>query len=110
MDTLLPRKSIISDVPQGSNLGLILFLISITDLPNGIKSICKICTDGISLFPKVKNKNRSAVELNYDLKILSNCTTQWKMSANNDPNKQTVEILFWKRRQKKMPTTNFKWW
>ena len=93
-------KNILSRVPQGSVLGPILFLIYINDLPDGIKSVCKIFADDTSLFSKVKDKNCSTVELNNDLKILSNWAIQWKMSFNPDPNKQAVEILFSKSMKK----------
>ena len=93
-------KNILSRVPQGSVLGPILFLIYINDLPDGIKSVCKIFVDDTSLFSKVKDKNCSTVELNNDLKILSNWAIQWKMSFNPDPNKQAVEILFSKSMKK----------
>ena len=33
-------------------------------------------------------------------KIISNWTFQWKMLFNPDPNKQAVEILFSKKREK----------
>ena len=72
-------KNILSGVPQGSVLGPILFLIYINDLPDGIKSICKIFADDRSLFSKVNDKNYSTVELNNDLKIISNWAIQWKM-------------------------------
>ena len=42
---------------------------------DGIKSICKILADGTS-FSKIKDKSRSAVELNKDLKIISNWAIQ----------------------------------
>ena len=58
-------------VPEGSVLGPILLLIYINNLPDGIKSICKIFADDTSLFSKVKDKNCSTVELNNDLKIIS---------------------------------------
>ena len=63
-----PGKNILAGVPQGSVLGPILFLIYINDLPNGIKSICKIFADDTPLFSKIKDKNCSTVELNNDLK------------------------------------------
>ena len=64
-------KNILAGIPQDSVLGSILFLIYMNDLPDGIKSICKILADDTSLFSKVKDKNCSTVELNNDLKILS---------------------------------------
>ena len=93
-------KNILADVPQGSVLGPILFLIYIHDLPDGIKSICKIFADDTSLFSKVKDKNCSTVELNNDLMIIRNWAIQWKMLFNPDPNKQAVEILFSKKHEK----------
>ena len=102
-------KNILAGVPQGSVLGPILFLIYINDLPDGIKSICKIFADDTSLFSKVKDKNCSTVELNNDLKIISNWAFQWKMLFNPDPNKQAVEILFSKKQHEKdnYPPLNF---
>ena len=42
-------------VLQGSILGPILFLIHVDDLPNGLKSKCKLFADGTSLFSLVHN-------------------------------------------------------
>ena len=67
-------KNILAGFPQGSVLDLFLFLIYINDLPDGIKSICKIFADDASLFSNVKDKNCSTVELNNGLKLISNWT------------------------------------
>ena len=92
MDKFLPGKNIFVGVPQGSDLGPILFLVYINDLPDGIKWKSKSFADGTSLFSKNKNKNCSTVELNNDLKIISKWDFQW--------NKQAVKILFSKIHEK----------
>ena len=86
-----------------------LFLIYINDLTDGIKSICKIFADDTSLFSKVEDKNCSTVELNNDLKIISNWAFHWKMLFNPDPNKQAAAILFSKKQHEKdnYPLLNF---
>ena len=94
-------KNILADFPQGSVSGPMLFLTYINDLPDGIKSICKIFADDTALFSKFKNKNCSTVELSNDLKIISNWCFQWKMLFNPDPNKQAVEIHFSKKQHQK---------
>ena len=66
-------------------------------------SIYKIFVNNTSLFSEVKDKICSTVELNNDLKILSNWAIEWKMLFNSDPNKQTVEIVFLKKNVKKAP-------
>ena len=39
-------------------------------------------------------------ELNYDLVKISNWASQWKMSFNPDPNKQTQEVIFSRKTRK----------
>ena len=87
-------KNILAGVPQGSVLGLLLFLIYINDLPNGIESICKMFADDTSLFSEVKDATVSHTQLNNDLNKLSKCAFQWKMLFNPDPSKQAIEISF----------------
>jgi len=87
-------------VPQGSVLGPLLFLIYINDLENGIKSHVKFFADDTSLFSIVREPNISAMELNHDLSLISRWAYQWKMSFNPDPNKQAVQIIFSRKKNK----------
>ena len=66
-------KNILSGVPQGSVLGLLLFLIYINDLPDGIYLLCKIFADDTSIFSKVHNKHLSQTNLNNDIRNI----TEW---------------------------------
>ena len=74
-----------SEVPQGSVLGPLMFLIYINDLPDNIRSTCKIFADDTSLFSHVLDKDTSQDELNYDLQKVSDWAFQWKMQFNPDP-------------------------
>ena len=62
-----------------------------------------------SLVSKVIDKIYSAVvELNNDLKIISNLAIQWKMLFSPDLNRQAVEVIFSKKRKKRqLRTINF---
>ena len=78
-------------VPQGSVLGLLLFLIYINDLEKGIKSKINFFTDDTSLFSTVTDPTLTASELNHALKLIEQWAYLWKMSFN--PNKQAIEVL-----------------
>ena len=54
-------EKVLAGVPQGSVLGPLLFLIYINDIPEGIKSICKIFADDTSLFSIVKKNELSQI-------------------------------------------------
>ena len=86
-----------SGVPQGSVLGPLLFLIYINDLPDNLKSTCKIFADDTSLFYKVFDKHVSCATLNKDLELINNWAFQWKMQFNPDLNKQAQELYFSKK-------------
>ena len=82
-------------VPQGSILGPLLFLIYVNDLPNGLKSECKLFADKTSLFSVIHDISTSARDTNNDLlTLIHNWAFQWKMSFNPDPSKQVQEIIF----------------
>ena len=87
-------------VPQGSILGPLLFLIYVNDLPDGLKSECKLFADDTSLFSVVHDISTSASDINNDLTLISNWAFQWKMSFNPDPSKQAQEIIFSRKKMK----------
>ena len=74
-------------VPQSSILGPLLLLIYVNDLPNILKSECKLFADDASLFS-------IASDINNNLKLISDWAFQWKMSFNPDLSKQAQEIIF----------------
>ena len=75
-------------IPQGSILGLLLFLIYINDLPNSLYFNLKLFANNTSLFSTVQDINTSTVSLNNDLTKLSEWAVKWKMNFNPDPSKQ----------------------
>ena len=81
-------------VPWGSELGPLLLLIYINDLPDGITSMCKIFADDSYIFSKVLDVNKSVIELNADLEKTNQWAYQWKIQFNPDPNKQANEVVF----------------
>ena len=58
-------------VLQGSILGPLLFLIYVSDLPNGLKSESKLFSDDTSLFSLAHNVNTSASDISKDLNLIS---------------------------------------
>ena len=94
-----------AEVPQGSVLGLLLFLIYINDLSNNLSSNCKLFADDTSLFSVVNNIHTSATTLSQDLKAITNWAFQWKMIFNPDLSKQVQEVIFSRKIKKLLHPT-----
>ena len=80
-----------------------LFLIYINNLPDGLKSICKVFADDTSLYSKINDIDTSNVGINNNLVKISRWAYQWKMMFNPDINKQATEVYFSQRRAKSLP-------
>ena len=87
-------------VPQGSVLGLLLFLVYINDLVDNISSDAKLFADDTSLFTVVHDKDITAAQLNRDLKITAEWAYQWKMQFNPDVTKQAIKVIFSQKKNK----------
>ena len=85
----LPSKQ----VPQGSILCPLFFLVYINHLPHGLLSNPKLFADDTSIFSVVKDHLNSS-KLNQDLSKISQWTYQWKTSFNPDVSNQAQEVIF----------------
>ena len=88
------RLPVTARVPQGSILGLLLFLIYINDLSNNLSSTAKLFAYDTSLFSVVNDVNLSQFHQNSDFKKISEWAYQWKISFNPDISKQAKEVIF----------------
>ena len=60
------------------------FFIYRNDLPDKLKSNCKLFADDTFPFNKVLDKHVSRATLKKDLELINNWTFQWKMQFNPD--------------------------
>ena len=72
-----------SDIPQGSVLGPILFVIYINDLPNEIKSDIYMFADDTKLFRTIKTNDDQCI-LQDDLEELTAWSTKWLLTFHPD--------------------------
>jgi len=64
-----PSAKVLSGIPQGSILGPILFTIFINDLPDCVKSCCKVFADDTKIYDKVEKRDQIQQDIN--------CLQQW---------------------------------
>ena len=72
---------VISGVPQGSVLGPILFILYVNDLPDKVKSYCKIFADDTKLYKEINNL-KDYEDLQDDIYELCRWTTKWLLFFN----------------------------
>ena len=72
---------VLSDVPQGSVLGPVLFLIFINDLPDNIRSSVRLFADDCVLYRNI-NSPKDCEILQEDLNSLARWETDWQMKFN----------------------------
>ena len=83
-----------SDVPQGSILGPLSFLVYIIDLAIGLKCNVKLFADDTSFFTVVEVCKTAADETNHDWDLISQWAHTWRMLFNPDSLKQAVKLKF----------------
>ena len=80
--------------PQGSILGPLLFLVYISDLPDGLESNVRMYTDNTSLFSVVHGPQLSSDIINSDLSLIKIWAHQRKISFNPEPSKKPLQLIF----------------
>lgn len=74
-------KPVISGIPQGSVLGPVLFIIFINDLPDLLKSTCKLFADDTKLYKAISSCEDQNV-LQQDLLTLCDWSDDWLLRFN----------------------------
>ena len=69
---------VLSGIPQGSILGPVLFTVFINDLPDSLKSLCKIFVDDTKLY----NSSKHSDDLQSDIDSLQAWTEKWLLFFN----------------------------
>ena len=83
METEADWSPVTSSVPQGTVLGLPLFLAFINDLPSGISSKIRLSADDCLLYRTINNSEDASL-LQQDLDRLHQWTIKWQMQFNTN--------------------------
>ena len=79
-DKLSSKTKVLSGIPQSSILGPILFTIFINDLPDEVKSICKIFADDT----KIYDTTEKSLIIQQDIDNLIKWTEKWNLYFNDN--------------------------
>ena len=93
--TVSDWKYVQAGLPQGSVLGLLLFLVYINYITDSIQSTCFLYADDTSLLEIVEDPQLTSAKLNSDLTNISKWTRNWLVTIN--PNKTEAMIFSTKR-------------
>ena len=72
---------VISGVPQGTVLGLLLFLCYVNNIPSCVSSNIRLYADDILIY-RVVTRDADSDELQKDLVSLQRWSDEWQMSFN----------------------------
>jgi hypothetical protein len=78
-------------IPQGSILGLLLFIIVINDIVRDIGASIKLFVDDSSLYVAIESPNIAANILNNDLQKIHNWSDRWLVKFN--PQKTATMLI-----------------
>ena len=93
-------KSINAVVPQGSILGLYLFLLFVNDNVDVVSNNIKLFADDTSLYCIVDNQESAAESLNADLENIGQWAKNWGVDFNAS---KTKSVLFSRKRDVPIP-------
>ena len=74
-------SNVISEVPQGSVLGPILFLLYVNDIPSVVDSHLLVFADDIKLYRRIQSEN-DIIQLQKDINNLLNWSNTWLLNFN----------------------------
>ena len=76
------QHPVVSGVPQGTVLGLILFLIYINGITQNVESQSKLFADDMKVYKALRNVHEDTQILQDDLNALEQWSTDWQLSFN----------------------------
>ena len=79
---------------------IVFIYIYINDLSDNLESNVKLFADDTSIFSVARDPINTSLELNNDLHKVSLWAYKWKMSFNQDPSKQSQEVIFSRKKNK----------
>ena len=86
-------QSVSSGVPQGSEIGLLLFLVYINDIVENVNYDILLFADDTSHFSIVNDTTQTTFKISEDLGKVEKWALQWKMELNADESQEIISLL-----------------